>query len=118
MTQLDLSATQLDHSKFELQPLVLSYAQYCRYRAALRRVERCADGPAARALLASACGVPYPRLAASRVLFCRDTADSPVLQRHRARLGHLGQILYHMKLNLALIVENAAVFMLWIKFLQ
>ena len=83
--------------------VVLSYAQYCRHRALLRRLEGRADAWTTHAVVIAAIGGGLPggglpdggasgrASGGTRVLFCRNTFEHPLLQEHELRRDHLGR---------------------------
>ena len=55
--------------------MVLSYPAYCRYRAALKRLEKCESQYMRQAVVMAIGGRPAPG-PNTRVVFCKDTFDS------------------------------------------
>ena len=69
--------------------LIVNFAQYCRYRSALKRLEGCADVEM-QSLLVAALGGLATLGPDTRVFYCRDSFEHPVIQEHELRQDHLG----------------------------
>jgi hypothetical protein len=69
--------------------MVLSYPAYCRYRAALKRLENC-DEQYTRHAVMMAIGGASPPGPNTRVVFCKDTFEYPELEDHELLCNHLG----------------------------
>ena len=79
-----------DTKKCGSEVMVISYPQYCRFKAVLKRLENLTDKWLKSAIV-SAIGGFTVGAAECRVLFCRDALDHPLLQDHEARCDHLGE---------------------------
>ena len=77
-------------NRWEQQVMVLSYPAYCRYRSALKRLERCEAQYMKQAVVLAIGGRPAPS-PNTRVVFCKDTFDYPELEDHQLLCNHLGQ---------------------------
>lgn len=77
--------------------MVLSYPAYCRYRSALKRLERCEAQYMKQAVVVAIGGRPAPS-PNTRVVFCKDTFDYPELEDHQLLCNHLGQLLLSLVL--------------------
>ncbi|XP_064601995.1 AT-rich interactive domain-containing protein 5B-like isoform X2 [Liolophura sinensis] len=70
------------------QVTILSYPRYCRYRAVMKRLEKCEDQWLRNALVCAIGGFTVKN-SNSRVVFCRDTFDDPELDNLEIRCDHL-----------------------------
>ncbi|KAL3864538.1 hypothetical protein ACJMK2_006212 [Sinanodonta woodiana] len=68
--------------------IIMSFSRYCRYRAMLKRLEKCPD-KWLRNTVVCAVGGFIANTSNNRVLFCRDTYDHPDLEDFEQRCDHL-----------------------------
>ena len=74
------------------QVVIVNYPQYCRYRAVLKRLDGCKDHWL-RSVLVGALGGITTVGEKTRVLFCRDSFEHPIIQEHELRQDHLGKLI-------------------------
>ncbi|OWF50796.1 AT-rich interactive domain-containing protein 5B-like isoform X2 [Mizuhopecten yessoensis] len=67
---------------------VLSYAQYCRYRTIMKRLENMADKWLKKQIICALGGITS-HTPNNRIMFCRDTFDDPDLDDFEMRMDHL-----------------------------
>ncbi|XP_033755942.1 AT-rich interactive domain-containing protein 5B-like isoform X2 [Pecten maximus] len=67
---------------------VLSFAQYCRYRAIMKRLENMADKCLKQQIICALGGITSNNHN-NRIMFCRDTFDDPDLDDLEVRMDHL-----------------------------
>ncbi|ELU13731.1 hypothetical protein CAPTEDRAFT_220448 [Capitella teleta] len=86
------AADAAHHDEASTDVLILSYAQYCRYRCVLRRFENCPNQWLKNAVISAIAGFVV-QSARMRIMFCRDTIDHPLLEDHEFRLDHMVPLL-------------------------
>ena len=69
--------------------MVLSYPAYCRYRAALKRLENCQEDYMKHGVVTAIGGVTAPG-PNTKVVYCKDTFEYPELEDHELLCNHLG----------------------------
>ncbi|GAB6025476.1 AT-rich interactive domain-containing protein 5B [Chamberlinius hualienensis] len=92
VTEDDLKNLASDRDPDELAVKILSYPQYCRYRAILKRLEHMPESWFYNALVIALGGftVSSPNW---RLLFCRETFEHPELDSNELHCGHLAPCL-------------------------
>lgn len=72
---------------------ILSFAQYCRYRTVLKRLENMVDKWLRNAIICAIGGI-VTKSKNARIMFCKTTVDVPELDDLEIRCDHLGNIHY------------------------
>ena len=79
-----------EENSYGSEVVILNYTQYCRFRSMSKRLEGCKDEYLKNVVVGAMGG--YITLAPhTRVLFCRDMFEHPVIQEHEMRQDHLGK---------------------------
>ena len=74
------------------QLTILSFPQYCRYRAVLKRVESMENKWLRNAIICAIGGITsYTKN--NRIMYCRDLVDFPDLEDLEFRCDHLGRVI-------------------------